>query len=42
MYLACGYAEIPRYDDNPYAGYWFEKRLAGTVPDAAGPRPAEG
>ena len=42
MYLACGYAEIPRYDDNPYAGYWFEKRLAGTVPDAAGPRPAGG
>ncbi|MEH0419031.1 helix-turn-helix domain-containing GNAT family N-acetyltransferase [Streptomyces sp. B21-083] len=42
MYLACGYAEIPRYDDNPYAGYWFEKRLSGTEPDAPGPRPAEG
>lgn len=27
MYRACGYAEIPRYDDNPYAGHWFEKRL---------------
>jgi ribosomal protein S18 acetylase RimI-like enzyme len=27
MYRACGYAEIPRYDDNPYAGNWFEKRL---------------
>ncbi|MGW0966968.1 GNAT family N-acetyltransferase [Streptomyces sp. NPDC002516] len=27
MYLACGYREIPRYDDNVYAAYWFEKRL---------------
>jgi ribosomal protein S18 acetylase RimI-like enzyme len=29
MYRACGYTEIPRYDDNPYAGHWFEKRLSG-------------
>ena len=28
MYRACGYREIPRYDDNVYAGHWFEKRLA--------------
>ncbi|TLS44500.1 bifunctional helix-turn-helix transcriptional regulator/GNAT family N-acetyltransferase [Streptomyces montanus] len=28
MYRACGYAEIPRYDANVYAAYWFEKRLA--------------
>lgn len=28
MYRACGYTEIPRYDDNPYAGHWFEKRLS--------------
>ncbi|MGW0595943.1 GNAT family N-acetyltransferase [Streptomyces sp. NPDC002776] len=27
MYRACGYREIPRYDDNVYAGHWFEKRL---------------
>lgn len=27
MYRACGYAEIPRYDDNVYASHWFEKRL---------------
>ncbi|MFJ5271489.1 GNAT family N-acetyltransferase [Streptomyces sp. NPDC088358] len=27
MYRACGYAEIPRYDDNVYAAHWFEKRL---------------
>ncbi|MEU6279020.1 helix-turn-helix domain-containing GNAT family N-acetyltransferase [Streptomyces sp. NPDC047028] len=34
MYRACGYTEIPRYDDNPYAGHWFEKRLSG---EGAGP-----
>ncbi|MGC9535362.1 GNAT family N-acetyltransferase [Streptomyces sp. UG1] len=28
MYRACGYTDIPRYDDNVYAGHWFEKRLA--------------
>ncbi len=27
MYRACGYREIPRYDENVYAAYWFEKRL---------------
>lgn len=27
MYRAAGYAEIPRYNDNPYADHWFEKRL---------------
>ncbi|MFF4348089.1 GNAT family N-acetyltransferase [Streptomyces sp. NPDC001530] len=32
MYRACGYTEIPRYDDNVYAAHWFEKRL----PDASG------
>jgi hypothetical protein len=32
MYRACGYTEIPRYDDNVYAAHWFEKRL---------PRPSE-
>lgn len=41
MYRACGYAEIPRYDDNPYAGHWFEKRLSPPGSDAPGPRPAE-
>jgi ribosomal protein S18 acetylase RimI-like enzyme len=29
MYRACGYREIPRYDENVYAAHWFEKRLAG-------------
>ncbi|QOV36106.1 GNAT family N-acetyltransferase [Streptomyces ferrugineus] len=28
MYRACGYTDIPAYDDNVYAGHWFEKRLA--------------
>jgi DNA-binding MarR family transcriptional regulator len=28
MYRAAGYVEIPRYNDNPYANHWFEKRLA--------------
>ncbi|MFJ9813878.1 GNAT family N-acetyltransferase [Streptomyces sp. NPDC101151] len=28
LYRACGYSEIPRYDDNVYAGHWFEKRLS--------------
>lgn len=27
MYRACGYTEIPAYDDNVYASHWFEKRL---------------
>lgn len=28
LYARNGYVEIPRYNDNPYADYWFEKRLA--------------
>ena len=28
LYARNGYAEIPRYNENPYADYWFEKRLA--------------
>jgi ribosomal protein S18 acetylase RimI-like enzyme len=28
MYRAAGYVEIARYNDNPYADHWFEKRLA--------------
>jgi DNA-binding MarR family transcriptional regulator/N-acetylglutamate synthase-like GNAT family acetyltransferase len=27
MYRSAGYREIPRYNDNPYAHHWFEKRL---------------
>jgi DNA-binding MarR family transcriptional regulator/N-acetylglutamate synthase-like GNAT family acetyltransferase len=27
MYRATGYAEIARYNDDPYADHWFEKRL---------------
>lgn len=28
MYRTHGYTEIPPYNDNPYAGHWFEKQLA--------------
>ncbi len=28
MYRGGGYVEIARYNDNPYANHWFEKRLA--------------
>ena len=27
MYRSRGYAEIPRYNENPYADHWFEKEL---------------
>ena len=27
MYRAAGYTDIERYNDNPYADFWFEKRL---------------
>jgi hypothetical protein len=27
MYRANGYVEIDRYNDDPYAKPWFEKRL---------------
>ncbi|HEY1276131.1 MAG TPA: helix-turn-helix domain-containing GNAT family N-acetyltransferase [Thermoleophilaceae bacterium] len=29
MYSAAGYREIERYNDDPYANHWFEKRLSG-------------
>jgi len=28
LYRKRGYVEIRRYNDNPYADYWFEKRIA--------------
>lgn len=31
LYLRNGYAEIPPYNNNPYANYWFEKRLARDI-----------
>lgn len=27
LYLRCGYGDIKRYNDNPYADLWFEKTL---------------
>ncbi len=28
MYRAAGYTDVERYNDNPYADFWFEKRLS--------------
>lgn len=28
LYESAGYAAIPAYNENPYADFWFEKRLA--------------
>ncbi|EFQ82105.1 acetyltransferase, GNAT family [Aeromicrobium marinum DSM 15272] len=36
MYRRAGYVEIDRYNDNPYAQHWFEKRLG---PAEGPPRP---
>jgi GNAT superfamily N-acetyltransferase len=34
LYTRNGYREIPRYNDNPYADHWFEKReLKSIAPD---------
>lgn len=30
LYARHGFAEIPPYNDNPYAQHWYEKRLADT------------
>ena len=30
MYRGNGYLEVARYNDDPYADHWFEKRLAST------------
>lgn len=27
LYARCGYVEVDRYNDNPYADLWFEKTL---------------
>jgi GNAT superfamily N-acetyltransferase len=27
LYLRCGYRAIARFNDNPYAAHWFEKKL---------------
>jgi len=27
MYARLGYREVPRFNDHPYVGHWFEKRL---------------
>ena len=35
LYRARGYHEIPRYNDDPYANHWFEKRLSSSSTDHA-------
>jgi GNAT superfamily N-acetyltransferase len=35
MYRARGYVEIPRYNDDPYANHWFEKRLSASSTERA-------
>jgi DNA-binding MarR family transcriptional regulator/GNAT superfamily N-acetyltransferase len=36
MYRRNGYRAIDRYNDNPYAHHWFEKRLTGDASEPAG------
>ena len=31
MYQRAGYRSVDRYNDNPYAGHWFEKQLVSSV-----------
>jgi DNA-binding MarR family transcriptional regulator/ribosomal protein S18 acetylase RimI-like enzyme len=35
LYRTRGYAEIPRYNDDPYANHWFEKRLSSSSTERA-------
>lgn len=37
LYRSAGYQEIPPYNDEPYAHYWFEKRLS---PPPSAPAPS--
>jgi GNAT superfamily N-acetyltransferase len=33
LYSSAGYLEVPRFNDEPYAHHWFEKRLTGPGSD---------
>ena len=35
LYRARGYREIARYNDDPYADHWFEKRLSASSTEHA-------
>ena len=35
LYRKAGYRETERYNDNPYAHFWFEKELGAAKPSAA-------
>jgi GNAT superfamily N-acetyltransferase len=39
LYRSAGYSEIPRYNENAYAGYWFEKDLGAPVVPRGGQAP---
>ena len=30
LYRSAGYAEVPAFNDEPYAHHWFEKQLDGS------------
>jgi len=34
LYRSAGYAEVPAFNDEPYAHHWFEKRLRPPAPSA--------
>jgi GNAT superfamily N-acetyltransferase len=40
IYERAGYREIPDYNGNPYAAFWFEKELGGSVGEAPGADPS--
>ena len=39
LYRKVGYRDIPRYNDNPKAAFWFERDLSGS---RGRPAPVEG
>ena len=36
LYRSAGYVEVPRFNDEPYADHWFEKRLGPALHSAGG------
>jgi DNA-binding MarR family transcriptional regulator len=41
LYRKAGYREIPRYNDNAYADFWFEKEIGQAAPPAVGVQPGK-
>jgi DNA-binding MarR family transcriptional regulator/ribosomal protein S18 acetylase RimI-like enzyme len=42
MYRAAGYAEVPAFNDEPFADHWFEKRLRSASGSPGSRRPGSG